>query len=229
MSGYNWYGHNRRNIHIRAKCGGVGVVDRNKLCADYIVRIADDSTDGILWIQFEDKQCVPNVFYVCVVYLPPENSARDINVHDFFNTIITQIYTIPGGSTLYLRGDWNSRCSDLPDYIEGVDTLQERNIVDFQLNSYGTIFCDFLIDVNCCFLNGPNMLQNDYTFVSTRGCSVVDYYITLYEMLDSFTEFNVTRGTDLVQRIGVADKFNLRWIVPDHSFLTWAMNINFSL
>ncbi len=137
---------------------------------------------------FEIKQCASNVFYVCVVFLPPENSTRAVNVHDFLDTIMTQIYTIPEGHTFYLCGDWNSRCSDLPDYIEGVDkkNLKQRNVVDF--HSYGTIFCDFLIDVNYCILYGRNMLNNDYTFVSTRGCSVVDYYITPYEMLDSFTE-----------------------------------------
>lgn len=52
----------------------------------------------------------------------------------------------------YLCGDWNIRCSGLPEYIEGVDILQEGNVVDFQHNSYGTIFCDFLIEIGCCLV-----------------------------------------------------------------------------
>ena len=139
-------------------------------------------------------------------------------------TLMSQIYTIPEGNMFYLCGDWNSRCSDFPDFIEGVDNLPERNVVDYQHNSYGTIFCDFLIDVNCCILNGRNMVHNDYTFVSTRGCSVVDYCITPYELLDSFTDFSVLRITDMIQSIGVADKFDLRKAMPDHSLLTWTMH-----
>lgn len=72
----------------------------------------DDSTKGILWIQFEGKQCVSNVFYVCVVYLPPENATVTVKIDVFLDTIMTQIYTIPGVSTFYLCGDWNSCYSD---------------------------------------------------------------------------------------------------------------------
>ena len=32
-------------------------------------------------------------------------------------------------------GDFNSRCGDLKDYIEGVDNLCDREIVDFGLFS----------------------------------------------------------------------------------------------
>ena len=141
---------------------------------------------------------------------------------------MTQIYTIPNGHLFYICGDLNSRCADFSDFIEGVDELPERHVVDFHHNSYGTIFCDFLIDVNCCILNGRNSLHNDYTFISTRGCSVVDYCIAPYEQLERFTDFYVHRATELVRQTGVADNFDLRTIVPDHSFLTWNVNLKFA-
>ena len=34
------------------------------------------------------------------------------------------------GSSLY-GGDFNSRIGDTPDFIEGVDKIQERNVIDF--------------------------------------------------------------------------------------------------
>ena len=142
---------------------------------------------------------------------------------------MSQIYSIPDGRMFYLCGDWNSRCADFQDSIQGVDTLPKRNVVDFQHNSYGGSFCYFLIDVNCCIVNGRNMLNNDYTFISTRGCNVVYYFFVPYEMLDCFTDFSVARISNIIQRIGIADKLNLRRIVPDHSLLTWNVQLNFGL
>ncbi|CAC5422619.1 unnamed protein product [Mytilus coruscus] len=54
-----------------------------------------NNTDGITWVQFKDKCCNANMFYVCVVYLPPENSTGAVNVHEFMETLMTHIYTIP--------------------------------------------------------------------------------------------------------------------------------------
>ena len=45
----------------------------------------------------------------------------------------------------------------------------------------------------------------------------------------SFMDLNVIRGLDLIRRIGVADKFDLRRIVLDHSLLTWKMNLKVDL
>ncbi|CAC5409437.1 unnamed protein product [Mytilus coruscus] len=153
VDGYNWFGFNRKNIHVRAKTGsgGVGLLIRNDICSQFDVEIIDNDTDGILWVRLEDKNCLQNAFCVCVVYLPPENSTRAVNVNEFFETLMTKIYTLPQGSPFYLCGDWNSRCSDLSDSIAGIDSLPERHVIDFHHNSYGSTFCDFLIDVSCCF------------------------------------------------------------------------------
>ena len=230
IDGYQWIGHNRKNIHVRAKCGsgGVGVLVRSEIYNAFNISIVDNDTEGILWIKLQDKFCRSNIFFVAVVYLPPENSCRAVDVHEFMETLMTQIYTIPNGHLFYICGDLNSRCADFSDFIEGVDELPERHVDDFHHNSYGTIFCDFLIDVNCCILNGRNSLHNDYTFISIRGCSVVDYCIAPYEQLERFTDFYVHRATELVRQTGVADNFDLRTIVPDHSFLTWNVNLKFA-
>ncbi|CAC5376127.1 unnamed protein product [Mytilus coruscus] len=176
MNGYQWFGHNRNNIHKRAKCGsgGVGVLVRNDFADQFSIEIVESSKDGIMWIRFTEKNCVQNCFYVFVVYLPPENSSRAVNAQEFFDNIISDIYTNPNENMFYLCGDWNSRCGDMLDYIPDVDSLPERHVVDFKCNTYGSIFCDFLSYVSCCIPNGRNMTQNDFTYVSTRGSSVVD-------------------------------------------------------
>ncbi|CAC5396569.1 unnamed protein product [Mytilus coruscus] len=142
IEGYTWFGHNRKHIHVRARTGsgGVGVLVRNDVLVNYNVDKVSDSVDGILWIRFSEKTTPDSSFYTCVVYLPPENSARSVNIYEFLDSLSSDIYTIPNGSPFYLFGDWNSRVSDMPDFIEGIDILPERNVVDFTNNSYGDIF-----------------------------------------------------------------------------------------
>ncbi len=64
------------------------------------------------------------------------------------------------------------------------------------------ILCDFLINANLCILNGRNTINNDFTYVSTRGLSVVDYCLVPYESLDMFSEFAVVRASSLATQIG---------------------------
>jgi hypothetical protein len=55
-----------------------------------------------------------------------------------------------------------------------VDDLDNRTVIDFATNKLGDLCVDFLINSNCCVLNGRTSGQNDYTFIQTTGHSVVD-------------------------------------------------------
>ena len=226
VEGYTWYGFNRKNIHVRAKSGsgGVGLLIRNDLYSQFDITVVDNDFEGIFWLKFEDKNSLRNTFYVCVVYLPPEYSTRAVNVNEFFETLMTKIYTIPHGCPFFICGDWNSRCSDFADSIPGIDDLPDRHVVDFQYNAYGKIFSDFLTDVNCCILNGRKTVQNDFTYISTRGSSVVDYCIIPYELLHMFDEFKVIRTSIITDEINAVGVYDLTKIVPDHSLLCWKFN-----
>lgn len=41
---------------------------------------------------------------------------------------------------MIICGDFNSRIGDMPDYIEGVDDVTDRNVVDYNKNAYGDFF-----------------------------------------------------------------------------------------
>ena len=72
-----------------------------------------------------------------------------------------------------------------------------------------------------CVLNGRNSLKNDYTFVSAQGgCSVIDYCFAAYEDLDLFTNFEVHRIRNLIQKVFVEGSA-ASGHMPDLSFLTW--------
>ncbi|CAG2219168.1 unnamed protein product [Mytilus edulis] len=222
IDNYKWYGNNRKLIHTRAKTGsgGVGLLVKEELLTTFNIDIEDESTDGIIWIKFVEKNNDSNKFYVSVVYLPPEFSARSTNAYEFFDTLMSQIYSIPNGCPFYICGDFNSRIGDMEDYIPGVDNLPEREVIDFKANSYGEIFCEFLSNVNCCVLNGRNHISNDYTYVSTRGSSVVDFCITPFENINSFKKFEVIRASDLANKSLTTGSIEPKYI-PDHSVLCW--------
>ncbi|CAG2189035.1 unnamed protein product [Mytilus edulis] len=96
----------------------------------------------------------------------------------------------------------------------------QRNVVDFTPNSYGDLFCEFLSNINCCILNGRNFINNDYTFVSTRGSSVVDYCVVPYEKLAFFQNFEVIRARTLIEENAAVGSYDPKHI-PDHSLLCW--------
>ena len=113
----------------------------------------------------------------------------------------------------------------MADFIEGVDVIQDRNVIDYSKNMYGEFLCNFLIDSNCCILNGrqcKTIDDNDFTFVSTRGNSVVDYFIVPYENIEQFEGFKVVRPAQLYAHSlnGVESR-----IVPDHSIIVCCLNL----
>ena len=50
-------------------------------------------------------------------------------------------------------------------------------------------------------LSGRNYIQNDFTSVSSKGCSVVDYCIASHDQLNDFQHFtcNVVRSIELIK------------------------------
>lgn len=90
---------------------------------------------------------------LCTCYLPPENSSRQEDVMHFYDNLLVSVYRYQSLGTVCMFGDFNSRCGDLKDYIEGVDNLTDRDIVDYQVNKYGHILLDLLISINFCILN----------------------------------------------------------------------------
>ncbi|CAC5406642.1 unnamed protein product [Mytilus coruscus] len=220
MNNYIWLGNNRKQIHVRAKTGsgGVGILIKKEQLKVVKVTIENDLEDGILWVKFTDMKNSSNVFYVCVIYLPPQFSARSVNAHNFFEVLMEQIYSIPKGNSFYLCGDFNSRLGNYTDFIQGIDQLSERNITDFTVNSYGEIFSEFLSTVNCCVLNGRYPTHDDFIYVSTKGLTVVDYCVVPYDSLCHYKNFEVIRAIVLCNKSDRLGSFGPSHI-PDHSVL----------
>lgn len=135
---------------------------------------------------------------------------------------MSQIYSIPNGYPFDISGDFNSRIGDMEDFIPGIDILPVREVIDFKSNSYGEIFCEFLSNINCCNLNDRNSIKNYFTYVSTRGSSIVDYCVVPYENLKCFKHFEVIRTSELANQSVITGVIEPKYI-PDHSILCWEM------
>ncbi len=124
---------------------------------------------------------------------------------------------------LYMCRDFNSRIGDMADYIEGIDSISERHVVYFDINSYGGNLIEFLTDSNCCVVNGRNSICDDFTCIGSTGRSVVDYCITPHETLGPFSVFSVIIITKVMDAVGLTvDK------PPDHSIIMWHFDIGYS-
>ncbi len=65
--------------------------------------------------------------HVCVCYLPPSGTSRNIiDVNDFYNTLLFQIYLYQNDGLFNVCGELNSKIGDSVDFIEGVDYVPEK-------------------------------------------------------------------------------------------------------
>ena len=59
-----------------------------------------------------------------------------------------------------ISGELNSRFGDLSEYIDRVDQVASREVIDYMVNEYGQMLVDFMIVTNICMLNGRVGSQN---------------------------------------------------------------------
>ena len=204
LENYTVFNHNRKSIHKRARCGsgGVCLFVKMSILLNYNVSLLDNSYEDILWVKLENKsslQCIN----VCVCYLSPEGSSHIVDPHEYYDQLLSQIYIYQIKGPFILCGDFNSRCGNEADYIEGVDNITELSTVDYKKNRYGDILLDFLINSNCAMLNGRSVGNNDYTSISTKGVAVVDYVIVAHQELQKCDDFEVLRARHLFDNAGL--------------------------
>ena len=162
---------------------------------------------------------------ICVCYLPPEESSRRVNPHGFYDTLITQIYQYQdNGNMNFICGDFNGRYGVEDDFIEGVDPVCERHVVDHKRNKFGDLLLDFLINVNYCMLNGRNHTSNDFTSVSTKGLAVVDYALTPYEYLPLCSNVRIRRAIELFRDADLLGYCNPQGVISDHYLVSWSLD-----
>ena len=173
--------------------------------------------EGLLVIKLQDK--LSSVSYTIVgVYLPPENSVHCTNPDAFFQHVVSFCYEHVEDDILVFCGDFNARTGKKLDFIEDVDDIPSRVIIDEVPNDHGVSLINFCLQTNCCVINGRITPLNDgYTSVSHRGKAIVDYFITRHTDLECINSFKVVNITDFIAENGLMHLAENK--VSDHGIL----------
>ncbi len=104
-------------------------------------------------------------------------------------------------SQIYICGDFNGRIGNLSDVVEGIDSLPNRNVLDKTVPVHGEALIGFMQDAKLCLLNGRlSPENNNFTCISPKGLSFVDYIIVPHDVLhkcNTFNVFTMTEATDM--------------------------------
>ncbi len=225
ISDYHCIPHNRKVRHLRAKknYGGVCIYIKRYLYAMFSCVVVDKEYDGILAVKFNSKDSDYS-FIVIALYLPPEQSTWGRDGAGFYAHVLKLIYEHSYCDSILLAGDLNSKMGTAQDYIPEVDdNIQPRDILDKNRNKHGQELVDFLIESKMCVCNGRVTPQYDnYTFIHTRGKSVIDYICVPVDFVNECIEFKVATSRDMMNVYCDIndDNVDLSKMIPDHSVLT---------
>ncbi len=124
-------------------------------------------------------------FIVGNCYLAPYNSIYGNISTEFVAHLITQLYLNSEVDSIYVCGDYNAKIGNLTDVMEDIDiNWPPRISIDDVIHGHREAMIDFLKDSKMCILNGRLRPENDnFTYLSDKGRSVVDYIVTPHDCL----------------------------------------------
>ena len=218
---YTWIGCNRPLVHVNApkSSGGVGILFKNELFNSFSINAVDKTYNGILGVKFQHK-FTDHTFIVICCYLPPDNSPWSNNTN-FLSHLISQLYIYGDVDNIFIAGDFNSRVGKVQDSIENIDDISVRSSRDGVVNNYRRDFIDFIKDSKLCILNWRITHEyDDYTCVSSRGRSVVDYILSPQLSLKSCKLCKVQPGKESIEDFQLQHLIGERCRPPDHSILS---------
>ena len=157
--------------------------------------------EDVIWLKLKHRVS-DDKLNICLCYLLPDRSSRKCDAEAFFTDLMTKVYEYQNEGDIIICGDFNARCGDESDYIECVDNVPPREVIDHKLNSYGQLLLDFLVDCNLYMINGRTG-ENDFTNINTNGSSVVDYIIVPHEQLHKYYDFKVHTMTSVINSLNL--------------------------
>jgi hypothetical protein len=143
------------------------------------------------------------------------SSCRDVDVYEVLSVLAEQVARHSQLGTVVLCGDFNARCS----YLQ--EGTIPRTTIKGTKNEQGEILVEFLMEAGLCLVNGRKG-EDNFTCISSKGRSVVDFCIVSEDDLDLISEFQVKTMSDC-EDLDCANSVPLR--VPDHSILLWSLRV----
>ena len=208
LPGYNFYPFNRKKTEGAVR-GGIGIFLKKEL-KKYVKIRSDLSCENFMWCKVKKEYLgYHDDLYICVVYIPPEYSTREIREKkDHFKTLKETTSKIDS-KNIILLGDFNSRTQTLEDTLtktKGDDSLpiqfyskvtSKRSNQDLMKNKYGQKLIEYCISTGLYIANGRTLgdLQGKMTCFQTNGSSTVDYGIVSENMNRNILKFQVLDPT----------------------------------
>ena len=205
IPGYKFYPFCRKKENGRSR-GGIGWFIKDNLRKG-IKLLYNISNENFMWCKFERQHFkLKEDLFVCVVYIPPENSSREIRLKkEHFNTLIDTVIKIKSDNII-LIGDFNARTKNLDDVIYNEDKSEsiigilrsnvnrKRNNRDTKSNKYGKKLIDYCLATQSYIANGRTLgdLLGNYTCYETNGVSTVDYAIIKENIYEHITKFTIS-------------------------------------
>ena len=161
------------------------------------------------------------VLYAC--YLPPENSPWGYDPNSFFVHLLSSLYF--HCDAVLFCGDFNGRVGKAVDIVSGLDEdIPPRIYLDDVKRSHGDVLLEFIKDGRLAILNGRiNPTADNFTCVSHRGRSVVDYMLLPHNCLKFCLDFKVELMSDIIDVALCTELLSNTCKIPDHSLLTVKM------
>ena len=197
----------------RRNSGGLVLYLRNTFVSNDTLVFT--SEDDFLWIKISKTVLFSQKdLYVCLCYVTPDDSSRQSMVEtNIFDRLLDSVAHIENNSvnncSILACGDWNARTSVNPDFVEDDDpvhmsVLPDEYIPDVQLprysedkghvNNNGLCLLDFCKQTGLRIMNGrvgDDKGIGQYTFVGSRGSSVVDYVLCTQDLFRNVCHFKV--------------------------------------
>ena len=206
--------HRNENKKGSKRCsGGIIVYVRNKYVSKDTLVLT--SQNDIIWIKIDKTLCCSErelLIGLCYV-IPDESSRQSMTETNIFDRLLDSLVLVEnkfnGNCNFLLCGDYNARLSNKPDFVTDDDTvhisvLPDDYVADTQLprysqdeghlNSNGHLLLDVCKQTGLRIMNGR--VGNDegvgkYTFVGSRGSSLVDYLLASQNLFPFVQDFLV--------------------------------------
>ena len=206
---------NRKDRKKKSKrnSGGIILYLRNKFISKDTLVMLDE--EDFLWVKISKATLsTENDLYICLCYIIPEDSSRQsMNESNVFDRLLDSVVFIENKAnsncSVLLCGDINGRTSVNPDFVEEdgsvhVSVLPDEYVPDNFLprfsedighvNNNGLLLLDLCKQTGLRIMNGrvgDDYGVGRYTFVGSRGSSVVDYILTSQDLLHQVKSFIV--------------------------------------
>ena len=214
VDGFTHYELHRqeKKLTCTRNSGGIIIYVRNEfVSADTLFKKCNDTH---IWLKLKHSIFdFENDVYLCLCYISPSNSSRqgiiDSSAYDEILQNILHIKNITNDAcNIILVGDLNSRIGQDCDYVADdsathLDVLPDDYIPDHAIprssqdqitNANGKLLLELLKQTGLRVANGrvcEDKHIGSFTFVGSRGSSLVDYCIVNPDLLSVFTSFYV--------------------------------------